>query len=215
LRYINFVNKFGPTNNTLASTVGWYHDSRNSAMDTSEGMVQRVNLEVALPVFNMRYLKASYDHQWFYPVADHVTFMFNGQLGAASGYGGKALPFFKNLYAGGVGSVRGYEANSLGPRDATNLALGGTRRVVGSTELIMPFPGMGKDSSIRLSGFIDGGAVYGQGDLPGTVGLRYSAGTALTWMSPMGPFKFSYGVPLNAQSGDKLQKFQFTLGTIF
>jgi outer membrane protein insertion porin family len=214
-RYVNFVNTFGATNSTISATAGWYHDTRNSAIDTTEGTVKRVNVEAALPIFNMRFLKASYDHQWFYPLLEHVTFMFNGQLGAASGYGGKALPFYKNLYAGGVGSVRGYEANSLGPRDINNLALGGTRRVVGSGEVIIPFPGMAKDTSIRLSGFVDGGAVYGQGDLPGTVGLRYSTGAALTWMSPMGPFKFSYGVPLNAQAGDKLQKFQFTLGSIF
>ncbi len=111
--------------------------------------------------------------------------------------------------------MRGYETNSLGPRDINNLALGGTRRVVGSSEVIIPFPGMAKDTSIRLSGFVDGGVVYGQGDLPGTVGLRYSSGLAFTWMSPMGPFKISYGVPLNAQAGDKLQKFQFTLGSMF
>ncbi len=215
VRYVNFVNTFGATNTTVAATAGWYRDTRNSAIDTTEGTVQRINVELALPVLDMRYVKASYDHQWFYPVADHVTLMLNGQLGAATGYGGKALPFFKNLYAGGVGSVRGYEANSLGPRDINNLALGGTRRIVGSTELIIPFPGMAKDTSIRLSGFIDGGAVYGQGDLPGTAGVRYSTGAAFTWMSPMGPFKLSYGIPLNKQAGDKLQKFQFTLGTIF
>lgn len=215
VRYVNFVNAFGATNSTVSATAGWYHDSRNSAIDTTEGTVQRVNLEVALPVMSMRYVRASYDHQWFYPLADHVTLMLNGQLGAANGYGGRQLPFFKNLYAGGVGSVRGYETNSLGPRDISNLALGGTRRVVGSSEVIIPFPGMAKDTSIRLSGFVDGGAVYGQGDLPGTVGLRYSSGLAFTWMSPMGPFKFSYGVPLNAQPGDKLQKFQFTLGSMF
>lgn len=215
LRYVNFINSFGPTNKTVSSTAGWYRDTRNRAIDATEGLVQRVNLEVALPVFNMRYLKASYDHQWFYPLADRVTFMFNGQVGAATGYGGKQLPFFKNLYAGGVGSVRGYETNSLGPRDINNLALGGTRRFVASSEVIIPFPGMAKDTSIRLSGFLDSGAVYGQGDLPGSVGIRYSTGAAVTWMSPMGPFKFSYGIPLNKQPNDKLQKFQFTLGTIF
>ncbi len=215
VRYVNFVNTFGATNTTVAASAGWYHDSRNSAIDTTEGTVQRVNLEVALPVSNMRYVRSSYEHQWFYPVAEHVTLMLNGQLGVAGGYSGKQLPFFKNLYAGGVGSVRGYETNSLGPRDASNLALGGNRRVVGSSELIIPFPGMAKDSSMRLSGFIDGGAVYGPGDLPGTVGARYSAGVAFTWISPMGPFKFSYGLPLNAQPNDKLQKFQFMLGSIF
>jgi len=86
--------------------------------------------------------------------------------------------------------------------------------VVGSAELLVPFPGI-KEKSVRLSGFIDGGAVYGPGDQPGTAGLRYSTGVALTWLSPVGPIKFSYAVPLNKQAVDKLQKFQFSLGTMF
>ena len=80
---------------------------------------------------------------------------------------------------------------------------------------MMPFPGMEKEKSVRLSGFIDAGAVYGPGDLPGSAGLRYSGGAAFTWMSPVGPLKFSYAWPLNQQPVDKLQRFQFTLGSMF
>ncbi len=176
--------------------------------------MQRAYAEVALPVMDMRYYKLNYEHQWFYPLSEGLTLMANGQVGAGGGYGGKQMPFFKNFYAGGTGSVRGYESNSLGPRDATNLALGGTRRVVGNLELMTPMPGI-KDKSVRLSGFLDAGAVYGPGDLPGSAGLRYSAGAAVTWVSPMGPLKFSYGVPLNKQAADRLQKFQFTMGSMF
>jgi len=124
------------------------------------------------------------------------------------------MPFFKNFYAGGTGSVRGYDSNSLGPRDFDDQALGGTKRVVGNVELLMPVPGI-KEKSVRLSGFFDAGAVYGSGDLPGSAGLRYSAGAAITWISPVGPIKFSYAVPLNKQPVDKLQKFQFNLGSMF
>ncbi|MEO8332238.1 MAG: BamA/TamA family outer membrane protein [Gallionella sp.] len=125
------------------------------------------------------------------------------------------MPFFKNFYAGGPGSVRGYQANSLGPRDTTNSVLGGPRRVVGGAELMLPFPGMDKEKSVRLSGFFDGGAVYGPGDLPGSAGMRYSAGAAFTWISPVGPLKFSYAIPLNRQPVDLVQRFQFTLGSLF
>ena len=141
--------------------------------------------------------------------------MLHGEVGVAGGYGGKELPFFRNFYAGGPGSVRGYDSNSLGPRDSTDNVLGGTRRVVGGVEVFAPFPGMGKEKSVRLSGFIDGGAIYGPGDLPGSAGMRYSAGVGLTWISPVGPLKFSYAMPVNKQPQDKLQKFQFTLGSIF
>jgi outer membrane protein insertion porin family len=139
----------------------------------------------------------------------------NGEAGVAGGYGNKPLPFFKNFYAGGTGSVRGYQSNSLGPRDLNDQVLGGTRRVIGNAELMVPIPGLMKEKSVRLSGFIDAGAVYGPGDLPGSSGLRYSSGAAFTWISPMGPIKFSYALPLNKQPQDLVQRFQFTIGSMF
>jgi outer membrane protein insertion porin family len=214
VRYVNYVNTFGGSNTTVLGTLGWGRDTRDSAIYTTEGTVQHAYMEVALPVMDMRYYKLNYDHQWFYPLFTNWTLMTNGMAGVGGGYGGKQMPFFKNFYAGGTGSVRGYQANSLGPRDATNLALGGTRRVVGSLELMTPIPGV-KDKSVRLSAFFDAGAVYGPGDLPGSSGIRASTGAAVTWLSPMGPLKFSYGVPLNGQPQDMLQKFQFTLGSMF
>jgi len=213
-RIVDYVNTFGATNRNLLGTVGWGRDSRDSAIYTTEGTVQSAFMEWALPVLDMRYYKLNYQHQWYYPVSQDVILMFNGEAGVAGGYGGKELPFFKNFYAGGTGSVRGFEANSLGPRDTAGASLGGDRRVVGSAELLVPFPGI-KEKSVRLSGFIDGGAVYGPGDQPGTAGLRYSSGVALTWLSPVGPIKFSYAVPLNKQPVDRLQKFQFSLGSMF
>jgi len=215
VRLTQYVSTFGATNTNLLGTIGWIRDSRDSAIYTTEGTVQRAFAEIALPVFDMRYYKLNYQHQIFYPVSSDFTLLVNGEAGVAGGYGGKQMPFFKNFYAGGPGSVRGYDANSLGPRDSSDSVLGGPRRVVGGAELLMPFPGMDKEKSVRLSGFVDAGAVYGPGDLPGSAGLRYSAGAAFTWISPVGPLKFSYAWPLNKQSVDKVQRFQFTLGSIF
>ncbi|MFZ5524510.1 MAG: outer membrane protein assembly factor BamA [Pseudomonadota bacterium] len=214
-RLMQYVNVFGAFNTNLLGTIGWVRDSRDSAIYTTEGTVQRAFAEIALPAFDMRYYKLNYQHQLFYPVNSDITLLLNGEAGIAGGYAGKELPFFKNFYAGGPGSVRGYDASSLGPRDSAGLVLGGPRRVVGGAELMTPFPGMDKEKSVRLSGFIDAGAVYGPGDQPGSAGLRYSAGAAFTWLSPVGPLKFSYAWPLNKQSVDKVQKFQFTLGSIF
>lgn len=214
VRLLQYVNTFGATNSNLLATVGWGRDNRDSAIYTTDGTVQRAFAEVALPVFDMRYYKLNYQHQYFYPVSNDITLMLNGEVGIAGGYAGKELPFFKNFYAGGTGSVRGYDANSLGPRDINDQVLGGTRRLVGSSELLFPVPGI-REKSVRLSGFFDGGAIYGKGDLPGSSGMRYSTGLALTWISPMGPLKFSYAVPLNKQPQDKLQRFQFTMGNMF
>ncbi|MBI3903440.1 MAG: outer membrane protein assembly factor BamA [Nitrosomonadales bacterium] len=218
LRYQTYVDTFGSTTTSLLGTVGWSHDSRDSAIYTREGMVQNAYAEVSLPVTKMRYYKLTYQRQWFHPVSHDVTLMLNGEAGLANGYGGKPLPFFKNFYAGGPGSVRGFEPMSLGPRDASNNALGGTKRAIGNAELLVPMPGMSKEQSVRLSAFVDAGAVYGPADptgTAGTAGLRYSSGVALTWISPIGPLKISFAKPLNAKTGDKLQKFQFTLGNIF
>ncbi len=214
-RLMQYVNVNGTANSNLLGTIGWGRDTLDSAIYTTEGSVQRATAEISLPVFDMRYYKLDYLQQWFHPLSKDFTLMLHGEAGIAGGYGSKDLPFFKNFYAGGPGSVRGYDSNSLGPRDSTDAVLGGPRRVLGGAEVLAPFPGMGNEQSVRLSGFIDGGAIYGPGDLPGSAGLRYSAGVALTWISPVGPLKFSYAVPINKQPQDKLQKFQFTLGSIF
>jgi len=140
----------------------------------------------------------------------------NGDFGAAGGYDDKPLPFFENFYAGGVGTVRGYRSSSIGPRDINNLSLGGDKRIILNTELLFPMPGSGKEKSVRLSAFVDGGIIYGVPTaIPGTDGSRYSTGLALTWLSPVGPLKMSYAWPLNEQLGDNLERFQFTLGQIF
>ena len=215
-RFIDYVNTVGYTTNDLSGTLGWSRDSRDSAINTREGMVQNASTEIALPVSNgLRYYKLTYQQQWFHPVGREVTLMLKGDAGIGNGYGGKPLPFFKNFYAGGPGSVRGYAPMSIGPRDINNNALGGTKRVVGNAELLFPMPGMSKEQSVRLSLFADVGAVYGQSDLPDTGGLRYSVGTALTWISPVGPLKISFGKPLKVHPSDNVQKFQFTLGNIF
>jgi outer membrane protein insertion porin family len=178
--------------------------------------VQRAFLETTLPVSDQRYYKLTYQHQRFFPVSKEVTWLLNGEAGVAGGYDDKPLPFFKNFYAGGVGSVRGYEPNSIGPRDINGAQLGGDKRVLANTELLFPMPGYGKEKSVRLSAFVDGGIIYGvTSEIPGTDGPRYSTGVALTWISPVGPLKMSYAWPIAEQPGDRLQRFQFTLGQIF
>jgi outer membrane protein insertion porin family len=144
--------------------------------------------------------------------------MLNGEVGYANGYGEESLPFFKNFYAGGIGSVRGYKASSLGPitHDSTTGAdyrIGGNRRVIGNAEVLWGLPGMEK--SFRMGWFFDAGQVYGSnGDQSGG-GLRYSTGISAAWISPIGPLKFSFGRPLNKKDTDKSEMFQFQLGTAF
>ncbi len=210
----DYVRIFGPSTSNLIGSVGWSQDSRDSAIYTTAGTVQRAFMEVAMPISNQQFFKVTYQHQWFYPISQNVTLMMNGEAGGAEGYGGKPVPFFKNFYAGGPGSVRGFRPFSIGPRDINNNSLGGTRRIVGNAELLFPMPGMSKDRSVRLSAFVDAGAVFGLG-MTGADSLRYSTGVAVTWVSPVGPLKISVAAPLNQQPSDRLQMFQFTLGSLF
>lgn len=214
LQMQDYVRIFGPSTSNLIGSVGWSRDNRDSAIYTTAGTVQRAFMEVAMPISNQQFFKVTYQHQWFYPISQNVTLMMNGEAGGAEGYGGKPVPFFKNFYAGGPGSVRGFRPFSIGPRDINNNSLGGTRRIVGNAELLFPMPGMSKDRSVRLSVFVDAGAVFGLG-MTGADSLRYSTGVAVTWVSPVGPLKISVAAPLNQQPSDRLQMFQFTLGSLF
>ena len=154
---------------------------------------------------------------------------------------GGAYPFFKNFYAGGIGSVRGYEGGTLGPCDLAGNPLGGNRRFNASFEALQPLPGA--DRTLRALAFFDMGQVWGQnvlcpdGSPPSTTpntlicqtagnpvyenqkvsfgDLRYSVGIGIAWISPMGPLKLSYAYPIHNQPGDRLQRFQFQIGTGF
>jgi outer membrane protein insertion porin family len=216
LRYQDYVTRFGATGNTILGTFGWQKDGRDSLLMTTKGVYRRAVLEAALPGSTATYVRATYQHQQFFPLDRKLTLALNGEIGIAKSYGNKELPFFKNFYAGGIGSVRGFDSSSLGPRDpATNEALGGDKRVIGNAELLFPVPGMGQDNSLRLSAFVDAGNVWGYDTKFSFGTMRYSAGVALAWNSPMGPLKFSYGIPFNKKAEDKVQRLQFQMGSVF
>ncbi|PHV13123.1 outer membrane protein assembly factor BamA [Chitinimonas sp. BJB300] len=214
-QYIEFVNKYGDTNLTYLGLAGWARDTRDSSLFPTRGRLTSVNGEVALPGGTIQYAKLTAQHQWFVPLNKTFTFLWNIEGGIGGGYAGDKLPFYTSFQAGGVGSVRGYDSSSLGPVDSMSRNLGGNRRLVTNWELLFPMPGMQNNKSVRLSTFVDGGNVWGEGQKLKLDDLRYSAGLAFSWLAPVGPMKFSYAKPLNAKSGDKLERFQFSLGQIF
>jgi outer membrane protein insertion porin family len=125
----------------------------------------------------------------------------------------------KNYYVGGIGSVRGYSPGSLGPIFRNSLtgldqATGASSKLVGSVEYAFPVPGSGTDKTLRFFGFVDAGSAFNQISDLGEY-MRYSYGMGIAWISPLGPLKFSYGVPINTKSTDKVQNLQFQLGTLF
>ncbi len=215
-RYVDYVNEFGKQNSTIKGDIGWARDTRNSFFYPTKGNYQRVYGEFGLPGGDLNYYKLNYQHQWFIPMTRVFTLLLNGELGYGGGYrNNRELPFFKNFYGGGVSSVRGFATSSLGPKDKDNRAQGGDRRVVGSAELFFPLPRVKDDKAVRLSVFVDGGNVYGKGEKFDVAEFRYSTGLALTWFSPIGPLKLSYGIPIKRKPDDRIERFQFLLGTVF
>ena len=204
------------TTNSFPLTVAWQRDSRDSALIPTKGRYQRANLEVST-IGSLRYFRTTYQNQYFQPFWGNTsTLALNGEIDYGHGLDGKPYPIFKNFYAGGIGSVRGYEDSSLGNlKDQYGDSLGGASRVVGSMELQFPFSGAGQDRTMRWFLFLDGGQVYADGSPIQAGQLRYSTGIGISWLSPIGPLKFSYGHPLNSKPGDKSQPLQFQLGTGF
>ena len=221
IQYLNYVNTFGEDNDTLRLDASWARDTRNTFLFPTKGMLQRVAAEVGTPVGSLQYYKLSLQHQQYFDLGRNFTLMLNGELGFGDGLSGKPLPFFKNFYAGGSTSVRGFKNGTLGPRDVNGDALGGDKRVIGNAELFFPLPGLKDDQSLRMSAFVDTGASFGPNDENGLYkdfafgDLRYSAGVAVLWVSPLGPLKFSLAQPLSKKAGDRTELFQFTLGQVF
>lgn len=216
LRYIDFVNAEGKSSTNLLGTASWSRDTRDSVLIPTRGRLQVATFEASLPGSDSSYYRLGYGHQYFLPMTKDYTVALNLDLGYGRSFGGNRYPPFKNYYAGGIGSIRGYEPSSLGPgRDAVDdVPLGGQVKLIGSVEFHMPVAGTGNDRSFRSFFFIDGGNVFPTGEVR-TSEFRYSAGVGLSWLSPFGPLKFSLGYPLNAKHGDRSQRLQFQIGTGF
>ena len=203
---------------SIPLTIGWQRDGRDSALVPTKGQLMRANLEIS-PAGDLQYYRATYQHQYYWPLSSVMTFAVNGQADYGKGFGGKPYPVFKNVYAGGIGTVRGYESASIGGMDTTDpnnpQAIGGSKRLIGNVELQFPFTWAGKDRTLRWFTFLDAGTVWKDAEKVSLSDMRYSAGIGISWQSPIGPLKLSYGVPLNPKADDRKQPFQFQIGTGF
>jgi outer membrane protein insertion porin family len=215
IEYKDYVNKFGWTTRALPVSIGWARDGRDSALVPTRGVYQRLNAESSFSG-DIRYVRANAQFQQYIPLTKKYTLAYNVDLGWGKGIGDRPFPLFKNFYVGGLGSVRAFEQSTLGPASATSgLYLGGPKKVVFNGEFITPFPGAGNDRTLRLFAFTDVGKAFGESEKVDLGQLRASVGVGLSWISPMGPLRFSYGLPIRKQSTDKIQRLQFQIGTSF
>ena len=226
----------GTSYNTLEATTYWNYDSRNRSLFADRGQRHSLGLSYALPgVSDVEYFVASYEFVKYVPLFGRFTL----QLGADLAYGfdigeTTALPPYRQFYAGGPDSVRGYKESRLGPKDDFGRPFGGNLKVTGRAEVLIPLP-QKFETSARLSWFYDVGNVFSTGNRHSFRGrdgqpieydyeydkLKHSTGLAVQWLAPLGVFRFSYAVPLNAYKGDthtypdEIERFQFSVGQAF
>ena len=226
LDVIEFIAKNGNEFDNFSLTASFSHDTRNRTVFATRGSAQTISSNVTVPGSDLEYYKLNYDTKFYFPMTQGLTLLLHSDLAYGDGYGETdELPFFERYFAGGLRTVRAYNTNSLGPRDLlSNDPIGGNLRVVGGADVIFPIPFMEKPpSSVRLSAFFDIGNVFL--DKAPTYNstengfdasqLRMSTGLSFVWLAPIGPLRFSYGIPLNDVPGDDLRAFQFSIGSFF
>jgi outer membrane protein insertion porin family len=213
LIYLDFVKTFGSTSDAILTTVGWTRDNRDSLIYPTKGGMQRASAEVGVPGGSLKYYKAQYQYQRYFPISRDYTLMLNGELGYGAGYSDTpALPFFKNFYVGGVNSLRGFRVFTVGPKDIQGNPRGGSHKVLGNAEFLFPFPGLQGEKSVRMSAFLDTGMAS---ESFAFSEMRAAVGVGVLWVSPMGPLKISVATPIRSLEGDSKQIFQFTFGGAF
>jgi outer membrane protein insertion porin family len=215
--YQAYANQFGYTSTAIPLTVGWTRDNRDSALVPTKGLYQRVFSDVSL-AGDARYVRANYQIQQYIPLNKQFTVALNGELGWGKGLNNRPFSIFKNFTSGGLGSVRGFQQGSLGPRTGeppNDFAVGGPKKITLNAELIAPFPGTGNDRTLRMFAFVDAGNVFGENQPYRVSELRASYGVGVSWISPVGPLRFGLANPLRRKPGDRIERFQFQIGTSF
>jgi outer membrane protein insertion porin family len=222
--------------NTFELILGWSFDSRNRALFADRGTRHSLALSYTLPFSDVEYMTASYEFLKYIPIYGRWTLAVGGELGYGMDIGDTtALPPYRNYFAGGPDSVRGYRESRLGPKDSFGNPYGGNMKVSARAELIFPTPEKWR-ASARVSWFYDIGNVFSTGNRYSFTGvdgvtpveyafrydkLKHSTGLAVQWLAPLGIFRFSYAIPLNAYAGDNVlypdeeERFQFSVGQAF
>lgn len=229
---LDFFNKFNtaPTSSLIfnqgVANLGWSRNGFDRYIFPTRGLNQSVGTQLAFPVSGrpLDYYKLNYNARWYHPVVGDFIFSALGGLGYGGAFGQtNELPFFQNYFSGGIGSVRGFTNNTLGPRDSLNNPIGGNFLVNGSVSMI--FPNYISPNNLRTSWFVDAGNVYNTHvDTASTTGasnphagpIRYSTGLGVEWRMPViGQIDVSVAEPINSRPGDQKTFFQFTFGTQF
>jgi len=214
--YRSFIDRY-PDNLDLNFSTGFSKDTRDSIFFPRRGFFRRIAGEVSVPGSDLEYYKVTARGSWYQQLVGRLTLNIRGDIGYGDGYGDlQELPFFKNYYAGGASSVRGFESRSLGPTStgADASPLGGGIRTVANLEMFFPVFGLAESNDKRLSLFADSGQVFSSSSDFDVGEIRISVGAGFHWFSPVGPISLTIAEPLNDEAGDDVKRVQFTLGSL-
>lgn len=214
---LDFIAANGEENETYQLFGSWFYDSRNRRVFATRGSLTRLGTEIAVPGGDLEYYKVDFRHLSYFPLGREVTFAANVVLGYGAAYGNSAdYPPYKNYFAGGSSSIRGYDANSVGPKDPVTLdPIGGAVKMVANLDLILPNPFAEQSDSTRVSLFLDAGTVFKDANSIDSKEFRYTGGLSFIWITPVGAMRFNFAQIINEQVGDQTRSFQFSLGSPF
>lgn len=233
----DFIKRHGDSLGTFTGTTSWQRNTLNRGVFPTAGGYQSVALEMGLPGSDVGFYKLTFNGQRYFPLRGNWVGRSYARLGYGDGIsGGDSVPFYRNFFGGGFGSVRGFRDNSMGPRSGlvdreTGLSVagfdpesvGGNVQIEGGLELIFPTPFIEDSNKVRTLAFLDAGNIFdtkltgpnGEDYGPDVGQLRYSVGVGLSWITPIGPLTFAIAKPLNTKDDDDTQVFQFSLGQGF
>jgi outer membrane protein insertion porin family len=244
LEVADFLDEYGNDTLNYKMNLSWTSSTLNRGIFPTRGRRQNLGIEVAVPASDLYFYKLQYDGQMYFPLGRTLVGRLRAELGYGDGYGDtNSLPFYEHFFAGGFGSVRGFEQNTLGPRSTEPLfdpdgagplppqpvyggdpdPFGGNLLVEAGAELIFPLPFIKDDRAFRSVLFIDAGQVFNT-ECPDVSMICegfdldlivYSAGVSVTWLAGMGPMTFGFSVPMNAGPYEEEERFQFELGRTF
>ena len=227
-----FLANEGDQFDLLTLTASYSMSALNRGLLPTGGRAQSLSLEMTVPGSELEFYRINYSGQIFFPLFNPFVLRLRADLGFGDAYGGTdTLPFYKHFFAGGMGSVRGFESNTLGPRSTPSPQdrfnepdpIGGNALIELSAEVLFPLPFIEDQSQMRSVFFVDAGNVFNTNCPQVSVycldledgELRYSAGIAITWITGFAPISFALSVPINEKEGDESEAFQFELGKTF
>jgi len=209
--------------------LGWVYDSRNRVFFADRGTRHLLSLNYTVPGSTVEYYIGRYEWLQYFPFFGPTFLEFNTEFVYADSLGDTTeIPPFKRTFGGGPGSVRGYREGWLGPRDTNNNPFGGNMQLSSQLEMVVPIPGE-LGNTTRFSLFFDAGNIFSTDSTPffdrdtgepesfdfDFADFRYSVGVSVQWLAPLGLFRFSYAFPLQDEPGDRIERFQFTIGSAF